>query len=66
MNIVCYSVVLNQHQAPIADELWTLTNHKFTFVELVNLYETKGGLRIIQNDHIYYKRGKVLRIIRLL
>lgn len=43
MNIVCYSVVLNQHQAPIADELWTLTNHKFTFVELVNLYETKGG-----------------------
>lgn len=43
MNIVCYSVVLNQHQAPVADELWALTNHNFTFVELINGGDTKGG-----------------------
>ena len=43
MNIVIYSVVLNQHQAPIADELWNLTNHEFTFVELINLGDRKGG-----------------------
>ena len=43
MKIVFYSVVLNQHQAPVADELWELTNHQYTFVELVNLDEGKGG-----------------------
>jgi len=43
MKLVTYSVVLNQHQAPVADELWELTNHQFTFVELINLGDTKGG-----------------------
>ena len=43
MKIVVYSVVLNQHQAPIADELWELTNHQFVFVELANLGDMKGG-----------------------
>lgn len=44
MKIVFYSVVLNQHQAPIADELWKLTNHEFVFVELINLGDMKGGV----------------------
>ena len=43
MKIVTYSVVLNQHQAPVADELWELTNHQFVFVELINLGDAKGG-----------------------
>lgn len=43
MKIVTYSVVLNQHQAPIADELWENTNHQFAFVELTNIGDTKGG-----------------------
>ncbi|MCM1372615.1 MAG: glycosyltransferase [Bacteroides sp.] len=43
MKIVFYSVVLNQHQAPVADVLWELTGHQYTFVELINLGDTKGG-----------------------
>lgn len=43
MKIVIYSVVLNQHQAPVADELWEITHHEFAFVELTNLGDTKGG-----------------------
>lgn len=43
MKLVTYSVVLNQHQAPVADALWELTNHQFTFIELVNLDDAKGG-----------------------
>lgn len=43
MKIVIYSVVLNQHQAPVADELWEMTHHEFAFVELTNLGDTKGG-----------------------
>lgn len=43
MKIVTYSVVLNQHQAPIADELWEKTKHQFVFVELTNICDTKGG-----------------------
>lgn len=43
MKIVTYSVVLNQHQAPIADELWEMTHHQFAFVELTNIGDTKGG-----------------------
>jgi glycosyltransferase involved in cell wall biosynthesis len=43
MRIVTYSVVLNQHQAPIADKLWEMTHHEFAFVELTNLGDTKGG-----------------------
>lgn len=43
MRIVIYSVVLNQHQAPLSDKLWELTNHEFIFVELTNLNDKKGG-----------------------
>lgn len=55
MKLVVYSVVLNQHQAPVADALWELTNHQFTFVELINLGDTKGGT----DD--YSKRPYLLR-----
>lgn len=44
MKIVLYSLILNYHQANIADELWKLTRHKFCFVELANLQaEHKKG-----------------------
>lgn len=43
MKLVFFSVVLNQHQAPVADELWELTGHQYAFVELTNLSDTKGG-----------------------
>lgn len=43
MDIVIYSDVLNQHQAPLADELWMLTGGKFRFVELKYPSEQKGG-----------------------
>lgn len=55
MKIVIYSAVLNQHQAPISDELWKLTNCNFTFVELTNLNDTKGG------TEDYSKRPYLLR-----
>lgn len=44
MQIVLYSVVLNQHQAPVADCLWELTQHNFVFVELTRSAENKGGI----------------------
>lgn len=37
MKIVFYSLILNNHQANIADELWELTNYQYCFVELANL-----------------------------
>ncbi len=37
MKIVFYSVILNNHQANVADELWNLTGHSYCFVELANL-----------------------------
>lgn len=37
MNLVFYSIVLNQHQAPLAEALWECTNHSFCFVELANV-----------------------------
>ena len=43
MKIVFFSVVLNQHQAPVADELWELTGHQYAFVELTDLSDSKGG-----------------------
>ena len=43
MKLVIYSVVLNQHQAPVADELWQLTGHSFVFVELIRFGDMKGG-----------------------
>lgn len=42
--LVTYSVVLNQHQAPVADELWELTGHQFMFVELIAKGSNKGGI----------------------
>lgn len=55
MKLVFYSVVLNQHQVPVADELWELTGHQYTFVELLPLNDTKGG------TEDYSKRPYVLR-----
>lgn len=43
MKLVIYSVVLNQHQAPVADALWDLTGHQFRFVELTQGGSNKGG-----------------------
>ncbi len=37
MKVVFYSVILNNHQANVADELWNLTGHNYCFVELANL-----------------------------
>lgn len=55
MKLVTFSVVLNQHQAPVADALWELTSHQFCFVELINLGDTKGG------SEDYSKRPYLLR-----
>ena len=43
--IVFYSVILNHHQVPVADELWTLCNGEYRFVELMQPREeiNKGG-----------------------
>lgn len=45
MKIVFYSIILNSHQANVADELWVLTEHSYCFVELANMTEEhrKGG-----------------------
>ena len=43
MHIVFYSVVLNHHQAPVADALWELCGGDYTFVELSGLADTKGA-----------------------
>lgn len=43
MKLVIYSIILNQHQVAVADELWEQTNHQFAFVELENIGDTKGG-----------------------
>lgn len=37
MKLVFYSLILNNHQANVADELWELTGHSYCFVELANL-----------------------------
>lgn len=49
MQIVFYSVVLNQHQAPVADLLWELTQHNYVFVELKQSAENKGGTEDYSN-----------------
>ena len=43
IHIVIYSVILNHHQAPVADALWIETKHNFIFVELANIGDSKGG-----------------------
>lgn len=55
MKLVVYSVVLNQHQVPVADKLWKLTGHQYAFVELLPLNDTKGGIED------YSKRPYVLQ-----
>lgn len=46
MKLVFYSIILNNHQANVADSLWELTNHNYCFVELVkpNDGNQKGGM----------------------
>ena len=43
--IAFYSIVLNHHQAPLADALWSLTKGEYRFVELSgsSSYQ-KGGV----------------------
>lgn len=45
MKLAIYSIILNNHQAYVADELWELTNHSYCFVELEEPNEAnkKGG-----------------------
>jgi glycosyltransferase involved in cell wall biosynthesis len=57
MKIVFYSLVLNYHQANVADELWELTEHSYCFVELTNLQaEHRKG-----DTHDYSDRPYLLR-----
>lgn len=37
MKLVFYSLILNNHQANVADELWEQTGHSYCFVELASL-----------------------------
>ncbi len=52
MKLVIYSIILNNHQACVADELWELTNHSYCFVELVkpNDSNKKGGYKKLQKS----------------
>ena len=43
IEIVFYSIVLNHHQIPVADALWEMTGHHYTFVELADLKDSKGA-----------------------
>ena len=57
MKLVFYSLILNNHQANIADELWELTGHEYSFVELANLRgEHRKG-----DSHDYSDRPYLLR-----
>lgn len=57
MKLVFYSLILNNHQVNVANELWELTKHNYCFVELVNLQSEhrKGDL------HDYSDRPYLLR-----
>lgn len=55
MKFVFYSVVLNHHQAPVADEFYKLLGNEYCFVELINLGDTKGA------SADYSKRPYLLR-----
>lgn len=57
MKIVIYSIILNQHQAPVADQLWEMVGDEFCFVELTKPTDEhrKGGT----DD--YSKRPYLLR-----
>lgn len=57
MKIVFYSIILNNHQANVADELWEQTGHSYCFVELANLQaEHRKG-----DTHDYRDRPYLLR-----
>lgn len=57
MKLVFYSLILNNHQANVADELWKLTGHSYCFVELANLQaEHRKG-----DSHDYSDRPFLLR-----
>lgn len=57
MKIVFYSLILNNHQANVADQLWELTGHQYCFVELANLQaEHRKG-----DSHDYSDRPYLLR-----
>lgn len=45
MKLIFYSIVLNNHQAMVADEFWGILGDKYRFVELVkpNKENAKGG-----------------------
>lgn len=43
MKLVFYSVVLNHHQAPVADEFYKLLGDEYCFVELIRFGDSKGG-----------------------
>lgn len=43
MKIVFYSIVLNHHQAPVADAFYDLIGDDYKFVELRNCNDTKGA-----------------------
>ncbi len=70
MTLVFFSVVLNHHQAPIADEFYKLLGNKYCFVESVNLGDTKGGddfscrsylLRAWESEDSYRKAMELAR-----
>lgn len=43
MKLVFYSVVLNHHQAPVADAFYKMIGKDYCFVELTNLADNKGS-----------------------
>ena len=45
MKLVFYSIILNNHQANVADEFWGLLGNDYRFIELVepNEENAKGG-----------------------
>lgn len=58
MKVVFYSLILNNHQANVADELWRLTGHSYCFVELANLQaEHRKGDTHDYSDRPYYLRA---------
>lgn len=57
MKLVFYSLILNNHQVNVADELWKLTGHQYCFVELANLQaEHRKG-----DSHDYSDRPYLLK-----
>lgn len=65
MKLVFYSLILNNHQANVADELWELTRHSYCFVELANLQAGIGKEThtTIATGLTYYGLGSRKRLI---